>query len=142
MPTYVVTATKNALSPEAKQALARVITASHCEDSNIPFYLCQVVFHDVEPSQQFLNAELVTVDQIWIRGDVRAGRSEEQKTRIIERIMREGSQVTGVSESKFWVYITDVSRMSEYGRILGPPGQEAEFIASLPADVRARFNIS
>lgn len=142
MPTYVVTASKNALSPEAKQALARVITATHCEDSNTPFYLCQVVFQDVEPTQQFLNAEPVTVDQIWIRGDVRAGRSEEQKTRIIERIVREGSQVTGVSASKFWVYICDVPRMAEYGQILGPPGQEAEFIANLPADVRARFNIS
>lgn len=141
MPTYVVTASKNALSPEAKQALARVITATHCEDSNIPFYLCQVVFQDVEPTQQFLNAEPVTADQIWVRGDVRAGRSQDQKTRIIERIVREGSQVTGISEAKFWVYICDIPRMAEYGQILGPPGTEPEFIASLAPEVKERFNI-
>lgn len=142
MPTYVVTASKNALSPEAKKAFARVITAAHCEDASIPFYLCQVVFHDVEPAQQFLNAEPVASDQIWVRGDVRAGRSDAQKTRVIERIVTEGSQVTGVSASKFWVYICDIPKMAEYGQILPPPGQEEEFIANLPADVRAQFNIS
>ncbi|KAK1244248.1 hypothetical protein MKX08_002386 [Trichoderma sp. CBMAI-0020] len=113
MPTYVITASKNALPPEAKQALARVITATHCKDFNLAFYLCQVVFQDVEPSNQFLNAEPVTVDQIRVRGDVRTGRSEEQKARIIELIN------------------------GEYGRILPRSGQEAEFIAKLPVNIEA-----
>lgn len=87
-----------------------------------------------------VNAEPVSTSQVWIRGDVRAGRSDDQKVRIITQIVEQGSNAIGIERSEFWVYICDIPKMAEFGQVMPGPGNEAAWIASLPEDVRQRFS--
>lgn len=85
MPTYVVTTTANRLGPLQKQAIVQNVTRIHSQEGgNVPEWLVQVIFREVEKGSIYINKRNQD-DQIWIRGDIRAGRSDEQKTKMCER---------------------------------------------------------
>lgn len=83
---------------------------------------------------------LASSDQIWIRADIRGGRTIEQKTKMIDRIMNSASEATGISSSYIWVYVCDIAKAAEFGSLMPSPGAEAEWAAALPADVKQRYN--
>lgn len=55
-----------------------------------------------------INEIPVSRDQVWIRADIRAGRSEEQTRDMINRITSRGTAAPGIDASFFWVYTCDI----------------------------------
>lgn len=72
--------------------------------------------------------------QIWIRGDIRAGRTEIQRNAMMLRIMREVAQIAVVKEESIWIYLCNLAPtdMVEYGHVLPQPGSEADWYDRLP----------
>ncbi|RFU34990.1 hypothetical protein B7463_g1353, partial [Scytalidium lignicola] len=141
MPTYVCTAAAGRLNSEQRQGIVKALTTIHSEEAHVPNFLAQVIFHEVLPGQHFINEIPVSTNQIWIRGDIRAGRTDEQKTTMLSRMVKLSSEASGIDPSFFWVYLCDIPKMAEFGSIMPDPGGEAEWIASLPQEVKERYQL-
>lgn len=141
MPTYAVT-TARAVGPEQRARIARSVTAIHAGEADAPRYFVQVIFYRVEPGSIFIAGEPASPDHVWVRADIRAGRSAEQKAAILTRIMRETSAILGIAEQDVWVYVSDIPAQGvlEFGNVLPQPGGEAEWLAGLPEDLREKLS--
>jgi phenylpyruvate tautomerase PptA (4-oxalocrotonate tautomerase family) len=141
MPTYVCSAATGRLTPVQKTEIVRCITAIHHEETGAPRYVVQVIFHDVAPGYHYVAGRPAPADQIWIRGDIRGGRTEEQKSRMLSRILQEVSRIGEIAEEEVWVYLSDIPahNIAEYGRVLPVPGAEDAWFATLPASLRERL---
>jgi phenylpyruvate tautomerase PptA (4-oxalocrotonate tautomerase family) len=142
MPTYACSAAVGLLSSVQKAEIARSITAIHHEETGAPRYLVQVVFYDLTPDSGYVAGQLSPADQIWVRGDIRGGRTDEQKNQMLRRIMQGVGRASGAAEDAVWVYLCDIpaANMIEYGRVLLPPGQEDAWFSSLPDAIRGRLS--
>jgi phenylpyruvate tautomerase PptA (4-oxalocrotonate tautomerase family) len=104
----------------------------------------QVVFHRVEPGSIFIGGEPASPDHVWVRADIRSGRTPAQKSKMLRRIMAETSEILGISEQAVWVYISDIPAhgVLEFGNVLPEPGGEPAWLASLPAELREKLERS
>jgi phenylpyruvate tautomerase PptA (4-oxalocrotonate tautomerase family) len=138
MPTYVISLARNLVNDAQKSAIAEAISRIHNESTGAPSYFVQVVFEEKEPSNRFLGGSLEE-KHVWVRGDIRAGRTEAQRTALILSIMRQVSRITTVKEENVWVYLNNLAPgdMLEYGHVLPQPGQEAEWFDNLPESLQA-----
>jgi phenylpyruvate tautomerase PptA (4-oxalocrotonate tautomerase family) len=133
MPTYVCSLAEGSVDDRQKAAIAEALSRIHSEATGAPPYFVQVVIEEKKPADWFLGGSRVSA-QIWIRGDIRAGRSESQRTAMMLRMMREVAQITGVKEDDIWVYLCSLAPtdMVEYGHVLPQPGEEAAWFDQLP----------
>ncbi len=143
MPTYAFT-TARALTPAQRGALVQSVTEIHAVEATAPRYFVQVVFHRVEPGSIFIGGEPASPDHVWVRADIRSGRTPAQKSKMLRRIMAETSEILGISEQAVWVYISDIAAhgVLEFGNVLPEPGGEPAWLASLPADLREKLERS
>jgi len=141
MPTYVCFTYADRLTPVQKQRIAKVITQVHSEEAAAPSYLVQVVFQSLLPTQHFVGGEPGPQGQIWIRGDIRAGRTEAQRTRLQLRLAEEVGRIAGSAPDELWIYLNEMQprNMMEFGHLLPEPGAEAEWFAALPEALRDRL---
>ena len=141
MPTYVVTAPEGRLAPGQKEALARRITDLHCQHTGAPAYFAQVLFTDVKPGNYFLGGKPLQDDNIFVHGQIRAGRGPEIKEPLIMDLMRTTAAIAQTQESHVQVYIVDVParQIAEWGQLLPLPGEEAAWNAAIPAEVKQRM---
>lgn len=141
MPTYVCYAVDGRLTPDQKARIADAITAAHSEEMAGPRYLVQVLFQDVNLGQIFIGGQPLADGQIWIRGDVRAGRTDQQRSALQTRIARDVGRVAACSADELWVYINELLavNMMEFGHILPLPGREDEWLQTLPSGLRERL---
>jgi phenylpyruvate tautomerase PptA (4-oxalocrotonate tautomerase family) len=141
MPTYVCSAATGRLTPDQKAEIVRSITAIHHEETGAPRYLVQVIFHDVAPGNHYIAGQPAPADQIWVRGDIRGGRTDEQKSKMLNRIMRDVGKASGAAAETVWVYLSDIpaQNIAEYGRVLPPPGNEDSWFATLPNALRDKL---
>jgi phenylpyruvate tautomerase PptA (4-oxalocrotonate tautomerase family) len=141
MPTYICTAVAGQLTRVQKAEIARGISAIHHEETGAPRYLVQVIFYDVAPDSHYIAGGLAPADQIWVRGDIRGGRTDEQKNQILRRIMQDVGRVSGAAEDKIWVYLCEIpaANIAEYGRALLPPGEEEAWFSMLADTLRERL---
>jgi phenylpyruvate tautomerase PptA (4-oxalocrotonate tautomerase family) len=142
MPTYVVTAPAGRLDPDQKALLARRITDIHCQRTGAPAYFAQVLFTDVPAGNYFLGGKPLMDDNIFVHGQIRAGRGPEIKEPLILDLMRATAEIAHAHESHVQVYIVDVParQIAEWGQLLPLPGEEAAWDASVPAAVKARMS--
>lgn len=140
MPTYAFT-TMKPLSPEQRGRLVESVTAIHQVEATAPRYFVQVVFYTVEPGAMYIGGAAAPENHVWVRADIRAGRTREQKAAILQRIMREAGKILGVSRESIWVYVSDIPAegVAEFGNVLPQPGGEAAWLASLPGDLREKL---
>ena len=133
MPTYVCLVKAGLLDDEQKQRIASAITRLHSETTGAPTWLVQVVIDENEHSRRYLNGQPAD-HQIWIRGDIRAGRTSEQRQRLMLGIVEAVSEISEVEKSAIWVYLCNLASddMVEYGHVLPPPGKEQEWFEALP----------
>ena len=126
MPTYACSAAAGRLTPAQKLEIVQSITAIHHEETGAPRYFVQVIFYDIAYANHYIAGQLAPAGQMWIRGDIRDGRSEEQKSRMLSRILQEVSRIGEIAEEEVWVYLSDIpaQNMAEYGRVLPVPGAE------------------
>ena len=138
MPTYVCNARDGRLTNTQKRNVAEAITQIHHEVTGAPRSFVQVFFRSVMSGDHFIGGRPAPEDQVWVAGGIRAGRSAEQKRELVQRIMRACAQITGARESHVWVSVQDVepAAMVEFGQVLSEPGDEAEWVKSLPAEVQ------
>lgn len=140
MPTYVCSVPAGLLSPEQKAAVAQAISRVHSEATGAPTYFVQVIISECANGSRFLDG--VPADgPVWIRGDIRAGRSEAVRKTMILRMMQEIAPIARVEQSEIWIYLCNLAAtdMIEYGHVLPPPGEEAVWFDNLPDDLRIRL---
>lgn len=143
MPTYVCSAAAGRLSSVQRAAIAESITRIHSEEGRAPRYFVQVLFNDVNPASHYIGGAPAPEGLIWIRADIRSGRSDGQKKAIMERIAADISKIAHVEPEDVWVYISDIPATSvlEFGHVLPSPGQEDAWFASLPGALQARLKL-
>ena len=140
MPTYAFTTARD-LTAEQKAKLVASVTSIHEVEATAPRYFVQVVFYKVEPSSIFIGNEAASADHVWVRADIRSGRTNAQKAKMLQRITRETSDILGISEQAVWVYISDIPAQGvlEFGNVLPEPGSEEQWLASLPDALREKL---
>jgi phenylpyruvate tautomerase PptA (4-oxalocrotonate tautomerase family) len=137
MPTYVCTVKEGRLSPDQKSGIAAEITRIHCEVTGAPIFFAQVIFEEVKPGNYFMGGAPLAHDQVFVYGRVRAGRSVQDKLKMI-KLMAEVGEAAGVSRTGVWIYIAELPprQMIEYGYVLPEPGEEQAWANALPAEDR------
>ncbi len=140
MPTYYCQVPNGKLDAEQKLAMARSITLRHSEATGAPSYFVQVVIDDETHKARFIGGEPASA-HIWIRADIRAGRSTEQLHSLMVNIKTDMAAIAGVSGDDVWINLNNLEpdNMLEYGHILPLPGKETEWFNSLPAALRERL---
>lgn len=143
MPTYAFSTAKE-LTDEQRAKLVESVTSIHQTEATAPRYFVQVIFYKVEPGSIFIGGEAASADHIWVRADIRSGRTRQQKAKILHRIMRETSEILRISEESVWVYISDIpaESVAEFGAILPQPGGEEKWLAALPVALREKLQAS
>lgn len=141
MPTYACWAETGVIPTADRETIARALTEIHHEVATAPRYFVQVIFNDLDNGSVYLAGEPADGGHVWIRADIRSGRTAEQKQQLLDRITREVGGILGIAPEHVWVYVSDIpgSNVSEYGRSLPDPGGEAEWFSSLPSDLQARL---
>jgi phenylpyruvate tautomerase PptA (4-oxalocrotonate tautomerase family) len=141
VPTYTVWSEAGLVAPDQRATIATALTEIHHEVAVAPRYFVQVVFTELVPGSLFVAGEPAAPGHLWIRADIRAGRTDDQKRRLLERITVEVGGVLGVPPEEVWVYICDIpgSAIAEYGRVLPQPGEEDAWFDALPAVLRERL---
>ncbi|KAL1980945.1 hypothetical protein VTN96DRAFT_3285 [Rasamsonia emersonii] len=148
MPTYVCTVAAGRLSPEHKKAIANILTTVHSEEAHTPRLVVQVIFNELpgkNKNNYFINEVPVSADQVWIRGDIRVRRTDEQKTRMVRRIVDLASQACGIDRTHFWVYLCDIAKMAEFGSVMPDGGDtqaEEAWLKALPEEVKERYHFN
>src|SRR5882757_2320456 len=88
MPTYTCTVPAGRLSTEQKGAVARDITRVHNEVNGAATFFAQVIFNEVPSGNYFIGGKPLKDDQIFINGQIRAGRSAVDRGRLLRELHR------------------------------------------------------
>jgi phenylpyruvate tautomerase PptA (4-oxalocrotonate tautomerase family) len=125
------------LTAAQKKSMAEAISQIHSEATGAPAFFVQVIIDENQSADRFLGGQLTT-NHIWIRGDIRAGRTKEQRERLMLHILKEVSRITAVDETSIWVYLCnlDATDMIEYGHVLPAPGEEQAWFERLPESLQ------
>ena len=136
MPTYVCTIKEGRLSPDQKSRIAGEITRIHCEVTGAPTFFAQVIFEEVKPGNYFIGGAPLAHDQIFVYGRVRAGRSVQDKQKMIRLMAEVVANAAGASRTGVWIYIAELPprQMMEYGYVLPEPGDEDAWTNALPTE--------
>src|SRR5260370_5145837 len=108
MPTYVCSAAVVRLTPAQKAEILNNISTIHHEETGAARYLVLVIFHDLAPGNCYLGHRPAHADQIWIRGDIRSGRTNEQKSQMLRRVMHAVGRVGGAPDDAVCVYLSNL----------------------------------
>ena len=137
MPVYTVVTEQGRLDPAGMERLARGITAIHGEETGAPEPLIHVVFTGYPQGLAWSSGRPGAPN--IIQASVRAGRSEQVRRRMMERMTALMCEVAGVSERDVIVALFDFPPhwAMEGGMVVPPTEKEAE--AAWEAEFRARF---
>jgi len=142
MPTYVCTVREGQLSPDQKSRIAAEVTRIHSEVTGAPTFFAQVIFEEVKPGNHFMGGVPLVHDQlynqIFVYGRVRAGRSIQDKLKMIKLMAEAVGEAAGVRRTGVWIYIAELPprQMIEYGYVLPDPGDEEVWTNALPKEDR------
>ena len=75
----------------------------------------------------------MTGDFVFVHGQIRSGRTSEQKCALLEGLVAAVTDTLGVRRRAVWVYLVDLppASMLEFGHVLPEPGGEDAWLASL-----------
>jgi phenylpyruvate tautomerase PptA (4-oxalocrotonate tautomerase family) len=137
MPTYVCSIAPNTLTDEQKMQIATAISNRHSEATGAHPFFVQVEIDENPRRTRYLGGSPANA-HIWIRGDIRGGRSDDARQRLMLSIMRDVASITGLKEQDIWIYLCNLAPidMVEYGHVLPPPGSEKVWFENLPADLK------
>jgi phenylpyruvate tautomerase PptA (4-oxalocrotonate tautomerase family) len=137
MPTYVCFVPPKSLSDDQKDQIAAAIGRRHSEATGAPPFFVQVVIQESDTTRRYLGGEL-SGTHIWVRGDIRAGRSESVRSALMLAIMKDVSAIAAVPEVSIWVYLCNLepTDMVEFGHMLPAPGKEQAWFEGLPPDLQ------
>ena len=141
MPTYTVTTPENCLDDDRRARIAREITRVHHETTGAPAYFAQVLFVEIKPGRYFVGGNSLRGQQLFVNGQIRAGRTTESKDALIAQMLVAVAKAAQLPANLVWVYITDLipRQMAEFGNVLPEPGDEAKWTEALPPADRAHM---
>ena len=128
MPLYICVAPGGSIPDTGKQQISRSITRIHCEVTNAPPTFVHALFFDRE--------QVSALGPLWkdvspgrpyqVLGGIRAGRTDEQKERLVSGIRDSMAEVLGVGVEQAAVATADSeSRWTmEGGHMIPEPGEE------------------
>jgi len=141
MPTYIVRSTLPSLTAPTKQRIAQAITAAHADITGANTFFAQVVFDHAPGNDWFIGGVPAEGDTLFVHGHVRSGRTDDQKRMLVERLVRDVAEASGLPTRAIWIYLSEIrpSLMAEFGHVLPEPGEEAAWFDALPEDDRRRL---
>ena len=141
MPPYTVTNSNFTLKSEQKNDIAKGITKIHSKVTGANTYFAQVIFNKTKDNNHFMGGKKVQEQQIFLFGQIRAGRSSKIKKKLILELRDIIIKKTKIDISQVWVYITDLtpSQMIEYGAILPESGKETKWFNNLSPKLKKKL---
>ena len=133
MPLYICNTRKDALNNDAKQKIAEDITRIHCAVTGAPPIFVHAAFFEESPMFPLEDKTL------FVRGTIRAGRTDEKKKAIAAQIHESLVKHGGLPSAEAGVHIreTPASWVLEGGEIMPEPGEEAAWFAEQEARRKA-----
>ena len=88
-----------------------------------------------------MGGKLVKTKEIFLNGQIRAGRTSKVKKQLIIGLRKILIKNTKLQSDFVWVYLEDLlpDQMIEYGEILPKSGQEKKWFNSLSPSLRKRL---
>jgi phenylpyruvate tautomerase PptA (4-oxalocrotonate tautomerase family) len=122
MPTFECFTAPKKLTPAQKAEIATLCTNVYHEEFGIARYLIQVIFQEFGGSDQYIAGQPAP-DVIWIRCDVRSGRNEELKARLLHRVQQGVAKTANIPGESVWFYLNNLPAMNimEWGHIMPRP---------------------
>src|SRR4051794_28898209 len=141
MPTYVCWTRAGQLSPDQRQRIAKSITEIHHDVALAPRYFVQVIFNEWERHSHYIGGAEPEDTYIWIRADIRSGRTQEQKRQLLTRIVDEVCAISDVSRENVRIYLSELpgTNIMEFGQIAPQPEEEDAWFAKLSDDLQERL---
>ena len=141
MPTYTVKYSNFDLSQKQKNSIAKDITNTHSKFTGANNFFAQVIFQKNQKNSHFMGGKLVKSKEIFLNGQIRAGRTLKVKKKLILGLRKILIKNTKLQSDFVWVYLEDLSpdQMIEYGEILPKSGQEKKWFNLLSPSLRERL---
>ena len=139
--TYTVITSNLELDESKKKSIAEGITKIHSKTTGANTYFAQVIFNETKKNSHFMGGKVIKDEQIYLNGQIRAGRSKEVKDDLIDQLKKLLAEETKLDQSNVWVYIVDLepSQMVEYGEVLPVSGQEKVWFENLPDKLKKKL---
>tara|TARA_X000000950_G_scaffold182823_1_gene221545 strand:+ start:180 stop:629 length:450 start_codon:yes stop_codon:yes gene_type:complete len=141
MPTYTVKYSNFKLSPRQKKIIADGITKTHSKFTGANTFFAQVIFEKNDNKSHFVGGKLVQNKEIFLNGQIRAGRTSVIKKKLILGLREVLTKNTKLKKDFVWVYLEDLlpQQMIEYGEILPKSGGEKKWFKSLSLGLKKRL---
>ena len=141
MPTYTVKYSNFKLSPRQKKIIADGITKTHSKFTGANTFFAQVIFQKNDNKSHFVGGKLVQNKEIFLNGQIRAGRTSVIKKKLILGLREVLTKNTKLKKDFVWVYLEDLlpQQMIEYGEILPKNGGEKKWFKSLSLGLKKRL---
>jgi phenylpyruvate tautomerase PptA (4-oxalocrotonate tautomerase family) len=122
MPTFNCFTAPGKLAPAQKKEISRILTDVYKEEFGLARYFTQVIFYDIAEEDRYIGGEPAPLDVVWIRCDVREGRNEDMKSRLLHRVQKGVAKVANVPEEDIWFYLCDLPSVNimEWGHNMPP----------------------
>ncbi len=133
MPLYICAAEKGAIPEEAKRLIAGEVTRVHCDVTGAPPTFVHCFFFERGSAQVALLEHLFksSSDRPYaLFGNLRAGRTEETKNRVVEEMCGGVAAILGIDRDEIDMATQDIPArwVMEGGDLLPEPGEEEEWL--------------
>lgn len=141
MPTYTLMTPKGRLNSEQKVRVAAEVTRVHNQVTGAAAFFAQVIIQEISPGCYFVGGKPLAGEQMFLHGQIRAGRSAQDRKRLLLALRDAVAGAAGAEPGGVWVYLVDLpaSDMIEYGHVLPEPGGENAWMEGLPEADRERM---
>ena len=141
MPTYIVKYSNFKLSQKQKNSLANDISNAHSKFTGANTFFAQVIFQKNEKNAHFMGNKLVKTKEIFLNGQIRAGRTLKIKKKLILGLRKILIKNTKLRSDFVWVYLEELlpDQMIEYGEVLPKSGKEKKWFNSLKPSLKKRL---
>ena len=141
MPTYTVKYSNFNLSQKQKNSIANDISNTHSKYTGANTFFAQVIFQKNEKNAHFMGGKLVKTKEIFLNGQIRAGRTLKVKKKLILGLRKILIKNTKLRSDFVWVYLEDLlpDQMIEYGEVLPKSGKEKKWFNSLKPNLKKRL---